>query len=123
MTKEALLEEISEIYTHLAGNLPSEAPGLVLEIDQCNVWLARSSQLMADAEYFYNQRRGEYADKQAKLALSERLSATLFKEMLSDYTKDQERTYTLAERLNNTLTKRIESARSLLSYEKQLIGA
>jgi hypothetical protein len=111
---EALLKELSTTYSTL-GELPRGNPeGLMTELDYANQWLARSSEIVAEAEEILTKRRGDRADHYA----STNVTATYLRVFLARDCVIEEKVVSLAKRLVTTLTHRIESVRSLLSYEK-----
>ena len=111
-----LANELKNLYDSLKGLPKGEPERLLDELDYANQWLARSSVLVAEAEKVLNTKRGEVASKH----FLNNISATYLKEFLAQECSDEQRLYRLAERLNSTLSKRIESIRSALSYEKYL---
>ena len=115
-TKEKLVEELQFLCDTLQGSTPKE-PELILEDLRFSTgYLARTAELVADAEYYLNVRRGEVAHENSEL------TATILREVSAKDCATEQRIYRLAERINATLTHRIDSLRSQLSYEKMLAG-
>lgn len=114
--KVKLAEELQVLYDSLGGGTP-KAPEDVLEDLQFSTgWLARTAELVADAEYYLNVKRGEVAHEHSEL------SATILREVSAKECAEEQRLYRLAERINASLVHRIAALRSQLSYEKMLRG-
>ena len=123
MTKLDLLKEINSMYDHISQiSINADSESLLEELGTCNAYLGRSAQLQADAEEFLNIAKGEASEKyfNSLKAMDERFNATQSKLFVESRTIPEIKIYTLAERLNRTITHRIESIRSILSLEKQL---
>jgi paraquat-inducible protein B len=120
METDDLAYELDSIYKHIQEtSINSDPEELKEELDQCSMYLARSSQLLADAEYFLNKAKGEAASKYAKsITAPAKFNATESKYFIEGVTTLETRLHTMAERLNRTLTHRIDAIRSVLSYEK-----
>lgn len=117
MTELVLTKELSEIYSHIQSvSIDADIQQLLMELDYCNGSLARSAQLQAEAEALLNQQRGVASEAYSES--SEAFNATQAKHFIEAKTVQQVKLYTLAERLNRTLTHRIDSIRTAISFEK-----
>lgn len=117
MTETELTTELSEIYAHIQSvSIDADIQQLLNELDYCNGSLARSAQLQAEAGALLNKARGIASEEYANGA--ESFSATQAKYFIESRTSDHTKLYTLAERLNRTLTHRIDSIRTAISFEK-----
>jgi hypothetical protein len=116
MTPIELAETLTTLYDSI-GPLPNSDPGEIkMEIDYCNAWLAQSAQLVAEAQAMYDKERGEAAEA---LAGRDDLSASAQRLVIDGRSSEKKRLLVLADRLNATLTHRISSALTLLSFAKQ----
>ena len=121
MDASELAIELNEIYGHIQSvSIEADVEQLLNELAYCNGSLARSAQLQAEAEYILNVERGNASERYAQSCktMDERFNATQAKYFIESRTVDQVRLYTLAERLNRTLTHRIDSIRTAISFEK-----
>lgn len=116
-TKEKLAEELHFLYDSLAGGTPKDPNEVLEDLQFSTGWLARTAEMVADAEFFLNVKRGEVAHANADL------SATVLRETSAKECAEEQRLYRLAERINASLVHRIDVLRSQLSYEKMLRGA
>jgi hypothetical protein len=110
-----LLEEISTIYQSIKEPLDRKPEGLMNELDFRCQWLARSVELLADAQLILDTKRGEVAET----FIGTEQSWNVVKMLIESRTKDEKRLVLLADKLNSTLTHQIDAIRSLLSFEKQ----
>jgi hypothetical protein len=117
MTGIELAERLTILYGGL-GPLPVSDVGMLMEeLDALNGWLAESSQLVAEAQAMYDKERGDVAESLAGRA---DLSASMMRLKIDGQASEQKRLLMLADRLNATLVHRIDSVRTLLSFEKML---
>ena len=115
-TREKLVEELQVLYDSLGGGTPKESELVLEDLQFSTGWLARTAELVADAEYYLNVKRGDVAHE------NNELSATLLREVSAKECAEEQRVYRLAERINASLVHRIDALRSQLSYEKMLRG-
>lgn len=113
MTSEELGTEIRELYASIKLPLDRTPEGLLAELDFRGQWLARSAELVAEAQYVLDEARGRVAEKYLKS------SATVLREMINRDTASENRLRILADRLNATLTHQMDEVRSILSFEKE----
>ena len=106
-----LAMELSQIYESIKPEL--DKTQLLAELDYRCQWLARSGELIADAQYILDCKRGQVADK------NNNLSATLLREVIARDCAEENRLYKLADRLNATLTHQIDALRTMISFEKE----
>jgi hypothetical protein len=114
MTEVELGEELRQIYKRIGQPLSRDVVGLMDELDDRCQWLARSSELLAEAQAMNDRRRGKESE-----ALTE-LPASLIRERLSGICADESRLLKLADRLNATIVHQIDAIRTILSFEKSL---
>jgi hypothetical protein len=112
MTPEQLSTELDTIYGDIKMPLDRTPEGLLQELDNRGQWLARSAELVAEAQYILDEARGRVAEKYLKS------SATVLREMINRDTASENRLRILADRLNATLTHQMDEVRSILSFEK-----
>ena len=110
-----LAEEVNELYTAIKEPLDRTPAGLMQELDNRGQWLARSAEILADAQILLDAKRGEVAESY----FGTEESWNIIKHVIEAKCKDEKRLYLLAERLNATLSRQLDGIRSLLSYEKE----
>lgn len=114
ITKE---EIISELEQYLADTQQkyNEKDGQVLaeRITRLNRLLARSAELMADAQFHYDCALGVQSE-----LLDEKLAPSKFTQILKSKVAVENRLLKLTERLNRTITHQLDSIRSQLSFLK-----
>lgn len=118
--KKELVEEIGGIFEKVKEPLPLDVATLRGHLSECNALLARAGQLVADAQYYVNQKKGERALQE--VAKDKPIAPTYFKLLLDRYAIDEIRILTQAEKAYSVTDTRIESIRTLISFEKQQIG-
>ena len=84
------------------------------ELDERSQWLARSSELLAEAQYILDRKRGEEAERLTGFPPS------VGREVLAGRSAEEARLHRLADRLNVTITHQLDAIRSVLSFEKSL---
>ena len=117
MTALELEKEMSGLYESLKEPLDRTPEGLLGELDFRCQWLARSSELRADAQFIMDEARGRAAEQYLDS------SATVLREMINRDTAQENKLLVLADRLNATLTHQMDSIRSILSFEKESLRA
>lgn len=110
-----LEEEIASLYASLKEPTNRAPLALIDELDYRCAWLARSSELLADAQLSHDRKMGDESEK----LISRDLSPSIVGTILRGLCAEEKRTLTLAERLNSTLVHQIDAIRSILSYEKE----
>lgn len=115
-TQAKLVEELQVLYDSLQGGTPKEAEAVLEDLRFSTGWLARTAEMVADAEYYFNLKRGDVALENFTL------SATILKEVSARGCAEEQRVYRLAERVNAALVHRIDALRSQLSFEKSLMN-
>lgn len=112
--QQDLADELTMLYQSIKEPISKGNPaGLVDDLDYRCQWLARSAELVADAQYYVNKKMGEVARK-AEVGTA----WSVIRAQMESESADEVRLLKLAERLNATLTHQIEAIRSVLSFEK-----
>ena len=110
-----MIEELKELYASIQKPLPKGSPtDLIEELDYRCQWLARSSEIFADAQRNYDRAKGLEAGKH--VGTSE--SWNIVKSQIEGAVSEEKRILALAERLNSTLSHQLEAIRSMLSFIK-----
>ena len=109
-----LAKEVNEIYTSIKQPLDRTPQGLMQELDNRGQWLARSAEILADAQIILDSKRGEVAEQ----FVGTDESWNIVKHLIEAKCSDEKKLYLLVERLNATLSRQIDEIRTLLSYEK-----
>lgn len=110
-----LAKEISHIYDWLKQEREKQPTAILERLDILCNWLARSAEMQADCQMILDMKRGEVAEE----FIGTEESFNVVKLCIESRCYLEKRLFTLAERLNRTLTHTIEADRSLLSYLKQ----
>jgi hypothetical protein len=110
-----LSNEVSELYKSIKEPLDRTPEGLVGELDFRGQWLARSAEILADAQIILDKKRGEVAES----FVGTEESWNIVKHLIEAKCADEKKLYILSERLNATLVHQIDEIRTLLSYEKE----
>jgi hypothetical protein len=114
MTKEALLKEVSELYKSVGMGFDRSSPEtLISEGEYRSQWLARSAELVGEAQFIHDKARGAASEKYMDV------KATLMREFVGRDCADEARLLKLAERLNATITHQCDMIRTIISFEKE----
>lgn len=114
MTKEALTQELAGLYKSIGMGFDKSSPEtLMAELEYRCQWLARSAELVAEAQFIHDKARGAASEKYLDV------SATVLREVLTRDCAEEARLLKLAERLNATLTHQIDAIRTVVSFEKE----
>lgn len=114
MTKESLLEELSQLYKSIGMGFDRSSPEtLIAEGEYRSQWLARSAELAAEAQFIHDKARGLASEKYMDV------SATIMREFVGRDCADEARILKLAERLNATLVHQMDMIRTIISFEKE----
>lgn len=114
-------EEVERIQDYLEITCSSDANEMVSRISDISVYLARTSQLLADAKKEVSAvKRGEIVKQIVEpLTRGIALSATAQKAIIDGIAIEEQYMVDWLERLNKTCTHQIDALRSMLSYEKE----
>lgn len=115
MMAEELLTELTTIYSNIKEGLDRTPEGLLEELDNRGQWLARSAELVAEAQAILDTKRGEASEAYA----GRKESWSIIKALVERDCKLEKKIFTLADRLNATLTHQMDEVRSILSFEKE----
>lgn len=115
MTAEELSAELATIYSDIKEPLDRTPEGLLQELDNRGQWLARSAELVAEAQAILDSKRGEASEVYA----GRKESWSIIKSLIERDCKLEKKLFTLADRLNATITHQIDEVRSILSFEKE----
>jgi hypothetical protein len=105
-----LAQEVSDIYEAIKAPLDRTPQGLMGELETRGQWLARSAEILADAQIILDAKRGEIAEAH--------VGWNIIKHLIEAKCSDEKRLYILSDRLNATLVHQIDEIRTLLSFEK-----
>lgn len=114
MTPAELATELGLIYAAIKAPLDRNTQGLMNELESRCGWLARSSELLADAQLILDRKRGIEAERLTEVP------ALIGREILAGRSAEEARLLKLADRLNSSLVHQIDAIRSILSFEKSL---
>ncbi len=114
MTPVELAAEIELIYGSIKAPLDRNPAGLMDELESRCGWLARSAELLAEAQFILDRKRGEEAERLTDLPWS------VGREVLAGRSAEEARLMKLADKLHSTLVHQVEAIRSILSFEKSL---
>lgn len=116
MKEEA--QQIQDYLEILCGGTPEE---VLVRIATISVYMARTSQMLADAKKIVSELKRSGVAKQVigMLGRGIPLSATTQKAIIDGLAVDEQYMVDWIERLNRTCTHQIDALRSVLSYEKE----
>ncbi len=106
---EEIIGFISCFYNKDNGNEVSE------RITNLNVYLARTSVLLSEAQFLFDER---FAKETEKLIGNELLTASTINNLAKSRCATEKKLLTLVDRINSTITHQLDSIRSQLSYLK-----
>lgn len=110
-----ILIEIDRPYKSIKEPFDRTPEGLINELDYRSQWLARSAELFADAQRHLDVKRGQESER----CFAQAIPASTARDIIAGNSSMENKVFTLAERLNATLTHQIDALRSILSFEKQ----
>lgn len=110
------MTETQSIFAYLETEYNSEPSVIQDRIAKLNIYLARSAQIMAEAERDLAEAKA--IKIQQALEIYPSLQASVFNELVKSKLKDEQYTYTLANRLNSAIVHTLDSLRSQLSFMK-----
>ena len=116
MTSTELASELGLIYQRISQPLDREVVGLMDEMLERCEWLARSSELLAEAQFILDKARGEAAEKLSQT----KFGASILREFIGNLVAEETRLRNLADRLNVTITHQLDAIRTKISFEKSL---
>lgn len=111
-----LADELHEIYKLLKTLEHANSQELYDELVTAQGWLARSGELVAEAQYIVDKKRGDAAQGYWQ----QNVGASILREFLARDCAEEAKLLKLADRLNACLVHRIDSIRTLISFEKHL---
>jgi len=116
MTPAELTKELIEMYQFVKDSY-DESDGNLLagRLTILNTMLARSAEMLAEAEYNLNAAKGVHSEM-----IPHGMPASVAKEWLSGKCRDELKLVKLTDRLNASIVHIIESTRSQISFVKSL---
>lgn len=118
---EQIAIHLEEILMYLQQSY-SERDGFEMteRITKLNAYLAMSAELMSDAKYWLDKKKGEESERLVMDDRYNKLQATQLKNLLDGKVSTENRIYIQCERVNRTITHQIDALRSQLSFLKSL---
>ena len=114
MDPEKIAQDIAMLNDTISQPLPKgNVEALMEEADYRSQWLARVSEMEADAQRVVDVKRGEIAERNPDM------TATLLREKLASGTADETKLVFLTRRTYTTMVTQIDVIRSMISYEKE----
>jgi hypothetical protein len=114
MTIEQLTAELQEMYAFCASSYDErDGDSMSGRLTCLAMYLARTAEMMGDAQYIVDEARGRWAD-----AMPLNMTATLFREWLTGKVRNEQKLYNYTERLNKTITHQMEALRTQISRLK-----
>lgn len=115
-----LVKEVKQLYDWLNKPLDRSSPEALLEeLDLRGQYLARSAEIMADAQVILDRKRGKAAE--SHIGTGE--SWNIVKSLIEASCQEEKRLNIQAERLNATITHQMDEIRTLISFEKESMRA
>lgn len=110
-------QELQEIQTHLEQIVPDE-PNIIIDwVEQTRVYMARTGQLMAEAEKLLAQATNKAILD--SLDMNKKLSTMMYKKFIDTACSEEIKIYRWVERLNRAFTHSCDLMRSRLSFLKE----
>ena len=123
ITLEQIATELASIYDYLQQKYNEKSGDqLSNRITKLNASLARSAELLSDAKYYLDEKKGRVAEE---IYLNEEfghLSSTQSKSIIEGRVALEYRIYFQCERLNRSITHQLEGLRTQISYLKSISG-
>jgi hypothetical protein len=116
-----MIKEVQEIQDYLEITCSGEPQEILVRIADISVYLARTSQLLADAKKDVSRIKRSAIVKEVIEPLTSNiaLSATTQKAIIDGIAIDEQHLVDWIERINRTCVHQIDALRSMLSYEKE----
>lgn len=119
-TQEQIVNYIARIYEIVQSTYnDKDGNTLVERITLLNQYLAYTSELMADAKFYLDAKKGKVSEEIFSDEKFKNLSPTKSKSLIEGRCALENRIYVRVERLNRTVTHQLEGLRSQLSFLKQ----
>lgn len=110
-----LAEELSLVYGKIKEPIAKGNPlGLIDDLSERCEWLARSAELVAEAQYHLDVARGIASE-----TVDAKLSWSIAKEIIASKTADNARLLRLADRLHATISNQMKAIITVISFEKE----
>lgn len=106
--------EIKDINDFLAQNQESDPNAIFTKITLLSNYLARTTELLSQAEYILNVARGKASEE-----IDAKVQATRYKDVLMARVSNEQKVYRFVERTNASIVHILEGLRSQLSYLKE----
>lgn len=120
MSADEIRKEVSEMISFLKIEMQDEMNEAVPRGNMLSVYLARSSEMLAQAKYYYNKKKNEGAmEVIGRLLKNEKIAASTQKALIDTMCADEQYLVDLIERMNATITHQLDWCRSLVSKNKE----
>jgi len=117
MTIEDLTKEIEDILGYCSVTYNQDQPAELMErLTNLSVYLARTAELLSEAQYFYDYHLALETDK----LLGLNYSGNALRDVAKGRVATHKKLLDLTERINSTITHQIDAIRTQLSYLKSL---
>lgn len=112
--------EAEKIQSYLEINCSNNPEEIIERINQIQVYMARSGQMLADAKKALRKKKSsEISETILKIAKEQHLSAKAQNALVDSIAEEESYMVDWLDRINRTCTHQIDALRSLLSYEKE----
>jgi hypothetical protein len=117
-SKEQLTAAAAEMQTFLETKPSSEPNDLIVRLEELQVLVAKSGNMLADAKYFQDMVTNGAIMEALKQSYEERLSPSTINKFVTTAAKDQNYLVNWLNRINAAAVHQIDSVRTILSYRK-----
>ena len=114
---KAMTEEISRMQAFMQSAPTDEPTVLVERLSYCNVYLARSGEMLAVAKAMLNEATVAVWEKKGDMLLA--AGSQLAQKILAGYCKDEQFLADWLDRVNKGLVHQADNLRTLISYAKE----
>lgn len=111
---ETIAREVKELNDYLAQSYETEPGAIFGKISILCNYLARTTELLSQAEYILNRAKGKASNE-----IDSKVSATRYKDVIMEIVANEQKVYRFVERLNASIVHILEGMRSQLSYCKE----
>lgn len=111
------MSDVEYVDSIIAAERKKDPEALFTDLDTLTQWLARSGELVSDAEFYYDLVLGYFTEQ---TALTNNFPPSVTSSIARGKAADVKRIYRRIERQNRALVHTIDALRTLMSYQKEM---
>lgn len=115
---EQLKDTAAKMQAYLEEKSGSEPNELIERLENLQVMVAKSGNMLADAKYYLDQRKNDSITQALKEAMAGDWSITIIHKKIDALCKDENYLVNLLDRINRSATHQIDAIRTMISYRK-----